>query len=175
MLSKHSFCGRTVWGANRKFGDEMLIPRKAQLLLASTLALTMLLPSLGPPIALANSGTAVVLDPTRKIHPMLQVGAELDPTSLVRVIVQKTKADFKSDSLLSDVAGSQLSEEFKVIPGLVATLPQSAVSLLALNPNVRYVSPDGPGNVILGKQPKGSTAPADPKAPKGSHHLLRVD
>ncbi len=74
----------------------MLIPRKAQLLLASTLALTMLLPSLGSPIALASLGTAVVLDPARKIHPMLQAGVELDPTSLVRVIVQKTKADQKT-------------------------------------------------------------------------------
>jgi serine protease AprX len=153
----------------------MLIPRKAQLLLASTLALTMLLPSLGSPIALASLSTAVVLDPARKIHPMLQAGAELDPTSLVRVIVQKTKADIKSDSLLSDVPDAHLSEEFKVIPGFVATLPQSAVSLLALNPNVRYVSPDGPVDVIPGKQPKGFKAPADPKAPKGSHGRRRFD
>src|SRR6266851_7311867 len=94
--SRATRCSQTSQRANRKFGDEMLIPRKAQLLLASTLALTMLLPSLGSPIALASLRTAVVLDPTRKIHPMLQAGAELDPTSLVRVIVQKTKADQKT-------------------------------------------------------------------------------
>src|SRR5258707_14093117 len=123
MLSKHSFCGRTVWGANRKFGDEMLIPRKAQLLLASTLALTMLLPSLGSPIAMAGLGTAVVLDPARKIHPMLQAGAALDPTSLERAIVQNRKPDIKSGSFLSDERGRHLAGECECIPTFVGTAP----------------------------------------------------
>src|ERR1700687_3512131 len=136
----------------------MSFPRKAHAFVAPALALTLLLPSLGGPIAAASSGTAIVLDSTRKIHPMLQVGAQLDPTSLVRVIVQKTSADVKSDSLLKHIPDALLSEEFSVIPGFVATLPQAQVSLLALNPNVRYVSPDGPVEVIPGKKPKGSKA-----------------
>jgi hypothetical protein len=154
----------------------MISPRKAHALLAPALALTMLLPSVGTPIATASSATAIVLDSTRKVHPVLQAGAQLDPTSLVRVIVQKTKADAKADSLLSHIPGAQLSEEFTVIPGFVAILPQAAVALLAVNPNVRYISPDGPVDVIPGKPPKGSKAAADPKAPKtGSHSKRRFN
>src|SRR5437764_3238675 len=96
--------------------SRMSFPRKAHALVAPALAITMLLPTLATPIALASTG-ATVLDPTRKIHPMLQAGGQLDPSSLVRVIVQKTKADVKPDSLLSKIAGAQLAEEFTVIPG----------------------------------------------------------
>src|SRR5712692_2748386 len=170
----HPGAGTSTAGADTQ--GAMLFPRKAHALVAPALALTMLLPSVGTPIAAASSGAPVVLDPALKIHPMLQEGAQLGPSSVVRVIVQKTKADVKGDSLLSHIAGAQLSEEFTVIPGFVATLPQAAVSLLALNPNVRYVSPDGPVDVIPGKQPKGSKAAADPKAPKqGSHSRRRFD
>ncbi len=154
----------------------MTFPRKAHALVAPALALSMLLPSVATPIATASLGTGVVLDSTRKIHPMLQAGAQLDPTSVVQVIVQKTKADAKSDSLLSKIDGAQLSEEFAVIPGFVATLPRAAVAQLALNPDVRYVSPDGAVDVIPGKQAKASKAAADPKAPKqGSHSRRRFD
>jgi serine protease AprX len=135
----------------------MPFARKAHALAAPALALTMLLPTLATPIARASTG-ATVLDPTVKIHPMLQAGGQLDPTSLVRVIVQKTKADVKADSLLKLVPDAQLAEEFKVIPGFVATLPQGEVSLLALNPDVRYVSPDGSVDVIPGKKAKDSKA-----------------
>src|SRR5229473_1005075 len=170
----HPGAGTSTTGADTQ--GAMLLPRKAHALVAPALALTMLLPSVGTPIAAASSGAPVVLDPALKIHPMLQEGGQLDPTSVVRVIVQKTKADVKGDSLLSHIAGAQLSEEFTVIPGFVATLPQAAVSLLALNPNVRYVSPDGPVDVIPGNQPKGSKAAADPKAHKqGSHSRRRFD
>jgi serine protease AprX len=59
------------------------------------------------------------------------------------------------------VPGLQISEEFQYIPAFVATLPQSAVATLALNPNVRYVSPDAMVQVI----PSVPALPAKP-APK---------
>jgi serine protease AprX len=152
----------------------MLFPRKAHALVAPALALTMLLPSVGTPIAAASTGTAIALDPTRKIHPMLQAGTQLDPTSVVRVIVQKTKADVKSDSLLPKGTGVQLVEEFTVIPAFVASLPRAELAQLALNPNVRYVSPDGSVDVIPATKAKGSKAAAAPKAPTHESHSRRV-
>jgi len=151
----------------------MSFPRKAHALVAPALALTMLLPSVATPIAAASTGAAIVLDPTRKIHPMLQAGAQLDPASVVQVIVQKAKADVKSDTLLSKIPGAQLREEFSVIPGFVANLPQAEVALLALNPDVRYISPDGTVDVIPAKPAKASKAAARPRPPKHGSHSRR--
>jgi serine protease AprX len=95
---------------------------------------------------------------------------QTNPTGLVRVIVQTTKADVKSESLLKGSPGAQLVEEFTVIPAFVATLSQSAISSLAANPNVRYVSPDGGVQVISGKPAKGLKAASNPKPPKPAAH-----
>jgi len=169
----HPGAGRSTTGTDTQ--GAMSFPRKAHALVAPALALTMLIPSVGTPIAAASTGAAIALDPTRKIHPMLQAGA-LDPTSVVQVIVQKTKADVKTDALLSKIPGAQLAEEFTVIPGFVATLPQAGVAQLALDPNVRYVSPDGSVDVIPGKQAQGFKSAAYPKALKhGSHGKRRFD
>src|SRR6266700_3866763 len=91
----HPGAGTSTTGTDTQ--GAMSFPRKAHALVAPALALTMLLPSVATPIAAASTGAAIVLDPTRKIHPMLQAGAQLDPTSVVQVIVQKAKADVKSD------------------------------------------------------------------------------
>ncbi len=148
----------------------MLIPRISATLIASVMALPVLILNGGTPVASANAGIAVVLDPAQKIHPMLQVELQTNPTSFVRVIVQKAKPDIKSNSLLSRIPTAQIIEEFSVVPAFVAALPESAVSVLAMDKNVRYISPDGAVEVISGKAPKGAKPAAAPKAPKPAGH-----
>jgi hypothetical protein len=63
-----------------------------------------------------------------------------------------------------------LSEELTIIPAFVATLPQAAVLALAANPNVRYISPDGPVQVISGRPAKGSKPAPNPRPPKSAPH-----
>jgi serine protease AprX len=144
----------------------VLSVRKLQALLAPVLALALFAPTAGTPIAAASSMTQVVLDSTQKIHPLLQYGEQADPTELVRVIVQKTKADVKTDALLARLPGVQVTEEFSVIPAFVATLPQAAVGTLAANPNVRYISPDGAVQVIPAHSVKGLKPSPNPRAPR---------
>lgn len=144
----------------------MLSARKIQVFFAPLLAVALFLPSAGTTVAVASSPNQIVLDSSQKIHPLLQYSAQTDPTELVRVIVQKTKADVKTDSLLALIPGAQLAEELTVIPAFVAMLPQRAVAALAANPNVRYISPDGAVQVIPGTPVKASKPAPKPRAPK---------
>jgi hypothetical protein len=66
---------------------------------------------------------AASLDSTQKVHPILQYGADVDPATLVRVIVQKTSTGVTASSIASQVSGMQVTEEFKLIPAFSATLP----------------------------------------------------
>jgi serine protease AprX len=128
--------------------------RKFRVLLASIATCALLGPTLGPSAASASTATPMVsLDSTQKIHPLLQYGADVNPTSLVRVIVQTTTNNASAKSIASQIAGMQVNEQFKVIPAFVATLPQGSVSSLAQNADVRYVSPDGPVLVQPGAPP----------------------
>lgn len=124
--------------------------RTLQKLVAPVLACALLGTSLGTTSALASSTAPIVsLDSKLKIHPLLQYALQADPSSRVRVIVQKTNfLALGSGGLLggllgSGVPGLQVVEEFKVIPASVATLPASSLPTLAKLSNVRYVSPDG--------------------------------
>lgn len=111
------------------------------------------------------------LDPAVKIHPLLQVGAQAEPLRTVRVIVQKTKPDVHAVDLATKVLG-QVVEEYKVVPAFVLELPQAAVSTLALDPDVRYISPDGPVQVIPQLPLVRPGSSTHPHAPKGvdEHH-----
>jgi len=148
---------------------------RVRALLAPFLIAAFLAPTVGTlgVSAASNAPSQVSLDPSVKIHPLLQYGQQADPTMLVRVIVQKTTADAKANSIAALVPGLQVTEEFKVIPAFVATLPEAAVSVLAQNSNVRYVSPDAGVQVIPNLPlPKSKPAPkqAGPKPVAASKH-----
>ena len=86
-----------------------------------------------------------------KIHPLLQYGAQTDPTRVVRVIVQQVRAP--STGLLGGLLGGGTKkgdEQFTIIPALVTSVPLGSIAALARDPNVRYISPDGPVQIIQG-------------------------
>src|ERR687885_455796 len=134
--------------------------------LASLAASLLIGSSAVAPAASASSTTVVSLDPDQKIHPLLQDGAQVDPTALVRVIVQKTRADVASSAIAATIPGLQVSEDYHYIPAFVATLPQTAVATLALNASVRYISPDASVQVIPSVPQVPSKPAPRPPAPK---------
>jgi serine protease AprX len=134
--------------------------------LASLAASLLIGSSAVAPAASASSTTVVSLDPDQKIHPLLQDGAQVDPTALVRVIVQKTRADVASSVIAATIPGLQVSEDYHYIPAFVATLPQAAVATLALDASVRYISPDASVQVIPSVPQVPSKPAPRPPAPK---------
>ena len=100
-------------------------------------------------VGLVGLGVPVVAPPTQitlnsalKIHPLLQYGAQANPTGVVRVIIQQN----------GPLAGGA-TERFTIIPALVTSMQLGSIAALALDPNVRYISPDGPVQIIPGLQP----------------------
>src|SRR5579872_5112784 len=142
--------------------------RNLRLLLAAFLASTLLAPTLVAPIAAsaASAPGLVSLDPSQKIHPLLQYEMHSDPTALVRVIVQKTHATDDAKKILSNVLGARLVEEFKLVPAFVAVVPQVAVPLIAADPTVRYIAPDGAVNILPDLSAKGLKPAPNPQRPK---------
>jgi serine protease AprX len=135
--------------------------------LASVLATMLLLGSaLVGPAASASTPVVVPLNPHAKIHPLLQYGAQADPTRLVQVIVQKTRNDLPISTLLAGVPGARVLEQFQFVPAAVVTLPQVAVALLAANPQVRYISPDATIQVLPIAAPTLPLKPVKPQPPK---------
>jgi serine protease AprX len=118
----------------------------------------------GAPIAGAT--TSPVLDSSQKVHPFLQFGKQAEPNRLVRVIVQKVRADVTSSTIAAQVPGLVVSEDFKVVPAFVATLPQGGVATLAQNANVRYVSPDAAVQVLPSVRATPTKPAPPPPAPK---------
>ncbi|MBI3974752.1 MAG: S8 family peptidase [Chloroflexi bacterium] len=87
----------------------------------------------------------ITFDPKLPVHPALQYGAAAEPSRKVRVLVQKTTHRASSEAIARAVKGhAHVIEEFGFIKTLVLEVPQRAVLQLARNPNVRYISPDGP-------------------------------
>jgi serine protease AprX len=104
------------------------------------LALVLLVPLLAAPLG-AAAAPRVRLDPALKVHPLLQVGAQLEPDKRVRVIVQK--ADKKADKRgIVATAGAAGGEE--VGRSVVLEVAQRRVLKLAERKDVLYVSPDLP-------------------------------
>jgi subtilisin family serine protease len=89
----------------------------------------------------------ITLNSSLKMHPQLQFGAQTDPTRVVRVIV-----------LRNGPLSGGATEQFTIIPALVTSMQLGSIPALALDPNVRYISPDGPVQII----------PTDPNAADGS-------
>jgi serine protease AprX len=129
--------------------------RKLRILVAPLLALILLVPSLATSASAAGSTPAaqVSLDPALKIHPFLQYGLQADPKTLVRLIVQKSSPSALALLIAARVPGVVIVEEFKVVPAFIAIAPLSAVTALAKDPNVRYLSPDGAVQLIPGLRP----------------------
>jgi serine protease AprX len=132
--------------------------RKLRLLLAPVLACVLLGASIAPAAVGASSLPAplVILDSAQKIHPLLQAEAQANPTQVVRVIVQQVRAP-AAPSLLGGVLGgllgstaSKTDEQFTFMPVLVTNVQLSSLAAMAQDPNVRYISPDGPVAIIPG-------------------------
>jgi Subtilase family len=137
---------------------------RTRVLLIPFLLAGLLGPVSGAPVA--GAASSPTLDSAQKVHPLLQIGEQAEPTKQVRVIVQKTRQDLLSSLIAATVPGLAISEDFKVVPAFVATVPQGSVALLAQNPNVRYISPDAAAQVMPGLPPVlGKPAPR-PAAPK---------
>jgi serine protease AprX len=141
--------------------------RPIRFVLAPLLACVLIGPTASASLAgSVTTGPLVTLDSTQKIHPLLQYGAQADPTSIVRVIVQKTRADVQSSTIAATVPGMRVSENFQFTPAFVATVPQTGVPALALNASVRYVSPDAAVQVIPSVPQLPSKPAPRPPAPK---------
>src|SRR6266851_3356397 len=155
-------------------------PRSRTLLsysfLASRVLATALLWATLVPAAVSAAPTIQVsLNPSVKIHPLLQYGVQAEPARIVRVIVQKTKTDTKASKIAAQVPGLQISEEFDVIPAFVASVAQSAIPLLAQQPGVRYVSPDGSVQVIPAFPSSDKKAEKGHPPKQGGHSKRHID
>lgn len=131
------------------------------------MACALLASLLGTGSAGAAPGTAPpAIDSTVKVHPLLQYGAQAEPNKLVRVIVQKTNPEAHSDALAKSVGG-EVAEDFKVIPATVLNVTQAAALQLARNPDVRYVTIDGPTrkHSVIDSGALQTTYPLDVEAP----------
>ena len=146
---------------------------KVRAVAAPLIALALFGSTVAPAAVVAAPAPSVTMSPTQKVHPFLQYGAQTDPLRVTRVIVQKARKDARASSLVSTLLGSTIVEEFSVVPAFVLDVPQGLIPLLAANSNVRYVSPDGPVEVIPQLPlvaPKGDVK--RPKAPRpvDEHH-----
>ena len=80
--------------------------RKLRLLCAPVLACVLLGATIAPASVGASSlpATPIVLDSSLKIHPLLQAEAQIDPTRVVRVIVQQVQPP--SSGFLGNLVGA---------------------------------------------------------------------
>ena len=128
--------------------------QKARLIFAPILASVLLGSTIGPAAAASSLPlTSLVLNSNLKIHPLLQYGAQASPDTVVRVIVQQVRVP-SSGGLLGGLLGGGSNtgdEQFTVIPAVVKSVKLGQIAALALDPNVRYISPDGPVQVIPGR------------------------
>lgn len=85
----------------------------------------------------------VALDTSIPVHPLLQLGAQLEPDRKVRMIVQKTAPGIQAAGI-ARAAGRPVLKEYPVARSLVMEAPQRVALRLAKVPGVRYVSYDGP-------------------------------
>jgi serine protease AprX len=105
------------------------------------LLLVLIIPTLAAP---SSAGALLPLvDPALKLHPLLTIGAQAEPERMVRVIVQKVDSAVSTDAILR-AAGVAAGEDFAFINGVALELPQKKVLVLALDPNVLFITPDAP-------------------------------
>ena len=89
---------------------------------------------------------AAGLDPTLRVHPLLQTGAAVEPGKLVSVIVQTSRAGASAEQIAAG-AGGTVEREFPDIRAFTMTASQQSLVALGHNPNVRYVTPNAPVRV----------------------------
>jgi serine protease AprX len=122
---------------------------KLRRLLASIAASALVLSAASPSMASA-AGLGLSVNALSKLHPALRFGTGPGSTALARVIVQTQKPLDLSHALqlAKLVPGSNLVEQYHLIPALVLQVPVNLLPVLAASPDVRYVSPDGPVQVM---------------------------
>jgi serine protease AprX len=131
--------------------------------LLAPLAAVALLLSAAPSATLA-AGLPLQVNALSKLHPALQLGNSLNSSAPVRVIVQLNKPDAGLvGQLTSHLLGARLLEQYRVIPAIVVSLPSSLLTTLAADPNVRFISPDGPVQVLPQEAPVAKKAAPQPK------------
>src|SRR5205807_408323 len=149
--------------------------RKLRLLLAPVLACVLLGATLTPASVGASTlpATPITLDPSLKIHPLLQVEAQTDPTRVVRVIVQQVRPP--STNLLSGLLGgssatsSHLGTIYPFDSGATGAWAGAAgpadtgggVTVAALDSGVDLAHPDLTGHVIGVNVNKSASGPSD--------------
>jgi serine protease AprX len=110
-------------------------PRRAPALALLALLLANLL-ALG-----AGPGGGLRPDAALPVHPLLQVGARLEPDRPVRLLVQLDPA--RTDAAaIARAAGAPIEEAFALIDAVALTVPQRAAPALGRLPGVRAVTPD---------------------------------
>src|SRR5712691_12628900 len=125
-------------------------------LLAPVLTCVLLGATLAPATVGASTLPTITRNSSLKIHPLLQAEAQTAPTQYVRVIVQQVQVP-SSGGLLGGLIGGLLGgsssgdEQFTIIPAVAKTVQLSTLQAMALDPNVRYISPDGPVQIIPGQ------------------------
>src|SRR5579884_1361038 len=136
--------------------------------LYAPLAAAALVLSAASPATVGAAGLPQPADPTAKLHPALRYGTTPGSTELARVIVQTATPLDASHALqlAAAIPGSSLVEQFHLIPALVLQVPENLLPVLAANPSVRYVTPDGPVEVLPETAPKPKTTTQLPKSPK---------
>jgi len=111
--------------------------RKLRLLCAPVLACVLLGATIAPASVGASSlpATPIVLDSSLKIHPLLQAEAQIDPTRVVRVIVQQVQPP--SSGFLGNLVGGLLGggsnngdEQFTIIPALVTSVQLGSIAAM---------------------------------------------
>jgi subtilisin family serine protease len=103
-----------------------------------------------PPVVVPPA-SQITLSSALKIHPLLQFGAQTNPSGVVRVIIQQN----------GPLAGGA-TERFTIIPAIVTSMQLGSIAALALNPNVRYISPDGPVRIIPSLEPAIGSSSVQP-------------
>ncbi|MBI2761337.1 MAG: S8 family peptidase [Chloroflexi bacterium] len=83
------------------------------------------------------------ISPNVKIHPMLQYGAQMDPNTRVRVLAMRAN-DKTTGNKLAAKAGATVKQDLPAIKASAMDIIQKNVYKLADDPNVLYISPDGP-------------------------------
>ena len=98
-------------------------------------------------LSLSHGGLASGTDkPNRSVvHPALLALMEKSPDQKVPVIVQRAPA--ATSQAIAKAAGGSVQEEFKFIHSFRMTVPAKTIENLSKNPNVRYISPDGPVDI----------------------------
>jgi serine protease AprX len=85
--------------------------------------------------------SAPAINAAPRVHPALLQAATQDPTSTVKVIVQKQSADKGVEENVVRLGG-RVTKDLYIINAFVAEMPAKAVPELAQSKGVRWISPD---------------------------------